>query len=68
VAPGYHYWVCGSTDTAVSFSASIRRRMVFAALRAHRVALFEAPVQMLLFAAIDVAGPPWTSTGLHPAL
>lgn len=64
---GYYYWVCGSADIVAFFRASIHGRVVFAATIVLLVAVFAAPVQILLFAAIDVAGVLWTAQGLRKA-
>lgn len=64
---GYYYWVCGSAGTIAFFRASIHGRFVFAATIVLLVAVFAAPVQILLFAAIDVAGALWTARGLRKA-
>jgi hypothetical protein len=39
--------------------------MVFAATTVLLIAAFSAPMQLLLFAAIDLAGAAWTAFGLR---
>jgi hypothetical protein len=57
---GYYYWVCGSANVVEFFRASIRGRLLFAA-----TIVLSAPIQMLLFAGIDLAGAAWTYQGLR---
>jgi hypothetical protein len=64
---GYYYWACGRANAVAFFHASVRGRMVFAALLVLLVAGFAAPVQLLLFAGIDLAGAAWTAYGLRAA-
>jgi hypothetical protein len=64
---GYYYWACGRANAVAFFQATVPGRIVFAALIALLVARFAAPVQMLLFAAIDLAGAAWTAHGLRAA-
>ena len=62
---GYYYWACGSADVLAFFRASIHGRIFFAATIVFLIAVFSAPIQMLLFAAIDLAGAVWTALGLR---
>lgn len=62
---GYYYWVCGSANLVEFFRASIRGRILFAAVIVLLIAAFSAPLQMLLFAGIDLAGAAWTFHGLR---
>lgn len=62
---GYYYWVCGSANVVEFFRASIRGRIVFAAVVVLLIAAFSAPVQLIVFAAIDLAGAAWTFEGLR---
>ena len=62
---GYYYWVCGSNDAVAFFRASIHGRIIFAATVVLLITVFSAPKQMLLFAAIDLAGAAWTARGLR---
>lgn len=64
---GYYYWACGSSDTVAFFRATIPGRIVFAATAVLLIAAFSAPKQLLLFAAIDLAGAAWTALGLRKA-
>ncbi len=64
---GYYYWVCGSSNVVAFFRARIRGRIVFAATTVLLIATFSAPIQLLLFAAIDLAGAAWTALGLRKA-
>lgn len=61
---GYYYWTCGNADTVEFFRATVRGRIAFAALMILLILLFAAPVQLALFAAIDLAGAAWTARGL----
>jgi len=62
---GYYYWICGSSDLVEFFHASIRGRILFAAVVVLLIAAFSAPMQLLLFAAIDLAGAAWTFQSLR---
>ena len=62
---GYYYWACGSANMVEFFRASIRGRLLFAVIVVLLIAAFSAPLQMLLFAAIDLAGAAWTFQGLR---
>jgi hypothetical protein len=62
---GYYYWVCGRADAVEFFRASIRGRILFAVLLLLLVAVFSAPVQLLLFGVIDLVGAAWTAQGLR---
>ena len=65
VPVGYYYWHCGAANVVEFFRASVRGRILFAAIVVLLVALYAAPVKILLFAAIDVAGAVWTAYGLR---
>ena len=65
VVVGYYYWACGEAGAVDFFRASIRGRILFAGLVVLLVAAFAAPVQLLLFGAIDLAGAAWTAQGLR---
>ena len=62
---GYYYWACGSANLVAFFRASIHGRLAFAACIAVLIVAFSAPLQLLLFAAIDLAGAAWTWRGLR---
>ncbi len=64
---GYYYWVCGSANMVEFFRASVRGRILFAGLVALLIAAFSAPMQLLLFAGLDLAGAAWTVHGLRKA-
>ena len=64
---GYYYWACGSAGDAVFFRASIKGRIGFAALVALLIVAFDAPLQLVLFAAIDLGGAAWTLVALRKA-
>ena len=64
---GYYYWICGSANILEFFRASIRGRLIFVATLVLLVAAFAAPIQVLLFAAVDLAGAAWTYQGLRKA-
>ncbi len=65
---GYYYWVCGSAEVVAFFRATISGRIMFAATIVLLIAAFSAPMQLLLFAAIDLAGAAWTAVGLRQAI
>ncbi len=62
---GYYYWACGSAGLVAFFRATIPGRVVFAATTVLLIVAFSAPMQLLLFAAIDLAGAAWTFHGLR---
>lgn len=64
---GYYYWACGRAGALVFFRASIVGRLGFCAACVALILLVQAPVQLLMFAAIDLAGALWTGWALrHP--
>jgi hypothetical protein len=62
---GYYYWACGSANAVDFFRATVRGRIVFAVLMVLLIFLFAAPPQLVLFAAVDLAGAAWTARGLR---
>lgn len=62
---GYYYWSCAQAEALAFYHASIRGRILFAALSVVIVVAFNAPPQLLLFAVIDVLGAAWTAMGLR---
>lgn len=62
---GYYYWVCGSANVVEFFRASIRGRIGFAVLVVLLIVLFKAPLQLLLFAGVDLAGAVWTALAMR---
>ena len=67
VVLGYYYWACGVADAVAFFKATVKGRFLYAALSALLIAMFQAPTQLLLFGAIDIAGALWTWQGLRMA-
>lgn len=67
IVVGYYYWACGTANTVEFFRASVRGRILFAALTVLLIVLFGAPLQLLLFGIIDLAGAAWTAQGLRTA-
>ncbi len=67
VVLGYYYWACGVEDALAFFKATVKGRFLYAALSVSLIAVFQAPMQLLLFAAIDIAGAVWTWQGLRVA-
>jgi hypothetical protein len=65
VVLGYYYWTCGNANAVEFFRATVRGRILFAALMVLLIVLFAAPLQLVLFAAIDLAGAAWTARGLR---
>jgi len=64
---GYYYWVCGSSEAVAFYRASVHGRIGLAATLVLLIAAFSAPVQLLLFAAVDLAGATWTALGFRKA-
>ncbi len=62
---GYYYWVCGNANLVEFFRASIRGRIGFAVLVVLLIVLFKAPLQLLLFAGVDLAGAVWTALAMR---
>lgn len=64
---GVYYWACGSANVVAFFRATIPGRLLFVATMVLLIAIYSAPLQLLLFAAIDLAGAAWTWVGLRKA-
>lgn len=64
---GSYYWVCGAAGDVTFMRVSVIGRFVFAALCVALVLAVSAPLQLLLFGAVDIAGALWTSRGLRSA-
>lgn len=62
---GYYYWSCGAANAVGFFRATVRGRPLFAALCVVLILAFQAPPQLLVFAAIDLAGAAWTWRALR---
>ena len=62
---GYYYWACGTASAIAFFRASVGGRIAFAAILLLLVLVFGAPLQLLVFGAIDVIGAAWTANGLR---
>ena len=62
---GYYYWHCGNNGAVAFFDATVRGRVAFAALMVLLIVVFAAPVQLLVFAAVDLAGAAWTGWALR---
>jgi hypothetical protein len=65
VVVGYYYWACGMADAKAFFKASIIGRLLFCALCVLLVVLAGAPMPLIIFGAVDVAGAAWTSLALR---
>lgn len=65
---GYYYWTCGVANAVDFFRATVKGRIGFAILIGVLIALFNAPLQLLLFAAIDLAGAAWTAYRLRQSV
>lgn len=63
----YYYWACGVAGAVAFFEATVKGRVLFAILCAVLIAAFNAPVQLLIFGAMDVAGAAWTWQALRKA-
>lgn len=62
---GYYYLACASGEAIAFYRATVAGRFGFAGLLVVLVALYGAPIQLLLFGLVDVAGSVWTSRGLR---
>ena len=62
---GFYYWACGVGGAQAFFKASIKGRFAFSALLLGLVLGAGAPWQLLIFAAVDVAGAVWTALALR---
>lgn len=62
---GYYYWVCGTAGAKAFFKASLVGRILFCALCILLVLLAGAPLQLILFGAIDAMGAAWTAYALR---
>lgn len=62
---GYYYWSCATAGAVAFFRATVRGRPLFAVLCVALIVAFQAPIQLLLFAAVDLAGAAWTWQGLR---
>lgn len=62
---GYYYWSCATAGAVAFFHATVRGRPLFAVLCVALIFGFEAPMQLLIFAAVDLAGAAWTWHGLR---
>lgn len=62
---GYYYLACASAEVIAFYRATIAGRLGFAGLLAVLVVLYSAPIQLLLFGLVDVAGAIWSSQGLR---
>lgn len=62
---GYYYWSCGVAGAVAFFQATVKGRVLFAVLCAALIAAFNAPLQLLLFGAVDLAGAAWTWQALR---
>ena len=67
IVVGYYYWSCGRAGAVAFFEASVRGRVLFAALCVVLILAFAAPLQLLLFGLVDVVGAAWTFHGLRAA-
>lgn len=68
VVLGYYYWACGVADAEAFFRATINGRVLFAVLCAILIAAFQAPLQLLVFGAVDIAGAVWTWRGMRKSI
>jgi len=62
---GYYYWACGSAGAVAFFRATVAGRVLFFGLSTALVVVFDAPLQLLLFGAIDLVGAAWTWQSLR---
>jgi hypothetical protein len=64
IVVGFYYIRCAHANDRHFFKASVLGRGLFAALAVLLVVMGQAPAQLLLFAAMDVAGALWTRHAL----
>ena len=64
IVVGYYYWACGAANAVAFFRATVGGRIAFAVLMGLLILVFSAPWQLILFAAVDLAGAAWTARGL----
>lgn len=62
---GYYYWTCGVAGSMPFIQATLRGRMLFAGLCILLIVSFSAPLQLLLFALVDIAGAAWTAAAMR---
>ncbi len=64
---GYYYWACGAAGAEAFMRATVPGRLAFAALCGLLILAFAAPWQLVVFAALDLAGAAWTWRALRGA-
>lgn len=64
---GYYYWACGRAGAIAFYRATIAGRLAFCTGCVMLVLLAGAPLQLLLFGFVDVAGAAWTAWALRGA-
>lgn len=62
---GYYYWACGRAGALAFFRATVPGRLLFCAACVGLVLMAGAPVQLLIFGAVDVLGALWTGWALR---
>jgi hypothetical protein len=62
---GYYYWACGAAEAKAFFKASLVGRLLFGTSCILLVLLAGAPLQLILFGAIDAMGAAWTAYALR---
>ena len=62
---GYYYWACGAAGATAFFRATVPGRIAFCALCVGLVAAAGAPLPLLLFGVVDLAGAGWTHLALR---
>lgn len=67
IVVGYYYWACAKAGAVAFYEASTRGRPLFAVLCLVLIVVFQAPMQLVLFGLIDIAGAAWTWQGLRKA-
>ncbi len=65
VVLGYYYWACGAAGATAFFKATVPGRLGFCALCIGLVAVAGAPLPLLAFGVVDVAGAAWTYLALR---
>jgi hypothetical protein len=67
IVVGYYYWQMGAAQVVAFFRATVRGRILFAALCVLLILASSGPMQLLIFAAVDLAGAAWTARTMGQA-
>ncbi|WP_338844694.1 hypothetical protein V8J88_13700 [Massilia sp. W12] len=62
---GFYYWACASAGVHAFFRASVVGRTLFFVMCGLLITFWQAPWQLILFGAVDLAGALWTARALR---